>query len=148
MAEDLRVNVRLKIAALWAATLFLFAYGDIFGFFRPGTIQDVMAGKVAGIQVSQGFLLATSVYIAIPSAMVFLTLVLRPAINRWTNVVLAGLYAASVVLLSVGETWAYYYFLSAVEAVLLGLIVWYAWRSAGPTGDRGASFPSSRTSTR
>ena len=132
MAEDLRVNVRFKIAALWAATLFLFGYGDIFGFFRPGTIRDVMAGKVAGIQVSQGFLLATSVYIAIPSAMVFLALVLSPAINRWTNIVLAGLYAVSVVLLSIGETWAYYYFLSAAEAILLVLIVWYAWRSPAP----------------
>ena len=136
VAEDLRVNVRLKIAALWAATLFLFAYGDIFGFFRPGTIQDVIAGKVAGIQVSQGFLLATSVYIAIPSAMVFLSLVLRPAINRWTNVVLAGLYAASVVLLTIGESWAYYYFLSAAEAILLVLIVLYAWRSPVPRRER------------
>lgn len=128
MLEDLRIDVRFKIGALWAATLFLFAYGDIFGFFRPGLIQDVMAGKVSGFQVSQAFLLATSVYIAIPSAMVFLTLVLRPAINRWTNVVLGGLYAASVVLLSIGETWAYYYFLSAAETILLVLIVWYAWK--------------------
>ena len=87
-----------------------------------------MAGKVSGIQVSQAFLLATSVYVAIPCAMVFLTQVLKPAINRWTNVVLGGLYAASVVLLSIGETWAYCYFLSAAETILLVLIVWYAWR--------------------
>lgn len=60
--------------------------------------------------------------------MVFLTLVLKPTMNRWTNVVLGGLYAASVVLLSIGETWAYYYFLSAAETILLVLIVWYAWR--------------------
>src|SRR5215471_5737420 len=91
--------------------------GDIFGFFRPGLIQNVMAGKVSGLQVSQAFLLATSVYAAIPSAMVFLTLVLKPTMNRWTNVVLGGLYAASVVLLSIGETWAYYYFLSAAETI-------------------------------
>jgi len=128
MLEGLRIDVRFKIAALWVATLFVFAYGDIFGFFRPGLIQNVMAGKVSGLQVSQAFLLATSVYVAIPSAMVFLTLVLKPTMNRWTNVVLGGLYAASVVLLSIGETWAYYYFLSAAETILLVLIVWYAWR--------------------
>ncbi len=34
--EDVRVGVRLKISALWIAMLFLFAYGDIFGFFNPG----------------------------------------------------------------------------------------------------------------
>ena len=132
MRDDLRIDVRVKIAALWAATLFLFAYGDIFGFFRPGEIQGVMAGTVSGIKISQTFLLATSAFIAIPSAMVFLTLVLKPAINRWTNVVLGGLYAASVVLLTIGETWAYYYFLSAAETILLLVIVWYAWRWPGP----------------
>jgi hypothetical protein len=30
--EDVRIGVRLKISALWIAMLFLFAYGDIFGF--------------------------------------------------------------------------------------------------------------------
>ena len=137
MFEDARIDVRFKIAALWAATLFLYAYGDIFGFFRPGLIQNVIAGKVSGIQISQAFLLATSVYIAIPSAMIFLTLVLRTAINRWTNVVLGGLYAVSVVLFTIGETWAYYYFLSAAETILLVVLVWYAWRWPGLR--RGAS---------
>ena len=37
--EDVRVGVRCKIAALWIAMLFLFAYGDIFGFFSPGQIR-------------------------------------------------------------------------------------------------------------
>ena len=44
--EDVKVGVRCKIAALWIAMLFLFAYGDIFGFFRPGQIQEVMAGEL------------------------------------------------------------------------------------------------------
>ena len=35
--EDVKVGVRCKIAALWIAMLFLFAYGDIFGFFSPGS---------------------------------------------------------------------------------------------------------------
>ena len=46
--EDVKVGVRCKIAALWIAMLFLFAYGDIFGFFRPGQIQEVMAGEISG----------------------------------------------------------------------------------------------------
>src|SRR2546422_11727774 len=42
--EDGRIGVRLKIAALWIAMLFLFAYGDIFGFFNTGRIEEVIAG--------------------------------------------------------------------------------------------------------
>ncbi len=36
MVDDLRIDVRFNIATLWAATLFLFAYGDIFGFSSKG----------------------------------------------------------------------------------------------------------------
>ena len=41
--EDGRIGVRLKIAALWIAMLFLFAYGDIFGFLNTGRIEEVIA---------------------------------------------------------------------------------------------------------
>jgi hypothetical protein len=32
-----------------------------------------------------------------------------------------------MVISSIGETWAYYYFMSAAESALLALFVWYAW---------------------
>jgi hypothetical protein len=135
--EDVRISVRHKISALWIAVLFLYAYGDIFGFFRTGTIKDVMAGKVSGIEITQGFLLAVSVYIAFASAMVFLSLVLRSRVARWTNIVLPVLYIVSIVGTCIGETWAFYFFLSAAESVLLALIVWYAWTWPRREANRG-----------
>jgi Family of unknown function (DUF6326) len=75
--EEAKVNVRLRISALWIAMLFLFAYGDIFGFFQADRLEEVMRGEISGITITQGFLFAVSVYIAIASLMVFLTLVLR-----------------------------------------------------------------------
>ena len=81
--EDVKVCIRCKIAALWIAMLFLFAYGDIFGFFSPGQIQEVMAGELSGMAITQVFLLAISLYIAIESVMVFLSLVLSPTVTRW-----------------------------------------------------------------
>ena len=53
--EDIKIPTKLKLSALWAATLFLYAYGDIFGFFRPDVIESVKAGKIAGFQINQGF---------------------------------------------------------------------------------------------
>jgi Family of unknown function (DUF6326) len=138
-SEDLRVGVRLKISALWIAMLFLFAYGDIFGFFKPGQIEEVMSGEISGIEITQGFLLAVSVYIAIASVMIFLSLVLPAAICRWTNIVLAILYVVSIVAAAIGETDAYYLFLSAGEIALLLLIVRYAW--TWPRGDSGDADP-------
>lgn len=125
--EDQRVGVRLKISALWIAMLFLFAYGDIFGFFKPGQIEEVMSGEISGIEITQTFLLAVSVYIAIASVMIFLSLVLRPVVCRWVNVVLGALYAVSIVAAAIAETDAYYLFLSVAEIALLLLIVRYAW---------------------
>lgn len=124
--EDVRIGVRLKISALWIAMLLLFAYGDIFGFFAPGQIEEVMAGEISGIEITQAFLFAISVYVAIASVMVFLSLVLRPAINRWTNIVLPILYIVSIVASAIGES-AYSWFLSFAESALLLLIIWYAW---------------------
>ena len=125
--EDVQVGVRCKIAALWIAMLFLFAYGDIFGFFSPGQIQEVMAGEISGMAITQFFLFAVSLYIAIASVMVFLSLVLSPTVNRRTNIVLPSLYVVSILASAIGETSAYYWFLSIAESALLLLIVWYAW---------------------
>jgi hypothetical protein len=107
--------------------LLVFAYGDIFGFFAPGGIEEIMSGEISGIEITQVFLFAVSVYIAIASVMVFVTLVLTPAICRWANIVLAILYIVSIVASAIGES-AYFIFLSAVEVALLLLIVRYAWK--------------------
>jgi len=126
--EDVRIGVRFKISALWVAMLFLFAYGDIFGSFVPGRIDDIRGGKISGIEITQTFLLAASVYVAIASLMIFLTLVLRPTVSRWTNIVLPILYIISIVASVVGESWVYFWFLSIAEGAMLLLIIWYAWR--------------------
>ncbi len=124
--EDGRVGVRLKMSALWIAMLFLFAYGDIFGFFAPGHIEEILGGEIAGITITQAFLLSVSVYVAIASVMIILTLVLRPGVTRWMNIVLPVVYIVSIVASAIGES-AYFIFLSIAETALLVLIIWYAW---------------------
>jgi hypothetical protein len=125
------VGVRVKVSALWIAMLLLFAYGDIFGFLKKGQIEDVIAGEVGGMKITQVFLVAVSVYIAVAGVMVFLSLVLSPRLARWTNIVLPILYVVSIVASVIGETWAYFYVLSIVEISLLVLIIWHAWTWPG-----------------
>ena len=125
--EDVKINVKLKISALWIAMLFLFAYVDIFTFFRSEIIEGVMAGKVAAFQINQTFLFLTTIYILIPSIMVFLSLVMKPKVNRWTNIIVGVVYLVSILLSCIGEVWAYYIFGSVVESLIIILIVYYAW---------------------
>ena len=128
IGERSGIGVRLKISALWVAMLFLFAYGDIFGSFVPGRIDEIRGGTISGIEITQTFLLAASVYVAIASLMIFLTLVLRPRVDRWANIVLPILYIVSIIASVIGESWVYFWFLSIAEGVLLLLIIWYAWQ--------------------
>ena len=127
--QDTRIDVKLVLSALWIAMLIVFAYVDIFGFLRADVLRAAVDGKMAatGITVDQVFLVFTTVYILIPTLMVFLSLVLRPRVNRIVNIVVPLVYAVSIIAACIGETWAYYFLGSAVEVVLLIAIVRTAW---------------------
>jgi hypothetical protein len=125
--EDFKVPVKLKISALWAAMMFCYVYGDYFGLFSPGTLMDMNAGRMGPLgAATPAILVGLSVMLAVPSVMVFLSLVLPPAINRWTNIVLGLVYPA-IVILTVRGSPPFYLFLSAVEIALNLTTVWYAW---------------------
>ncbi len=120
------VNVRIKISALWTAMLFVFAYVDIFGLYRADIRADIEAGQIGGFTVNQSFLLGTTIYVVIPSLMVFAALVLRPGIDRVVNIALGIIYMVTVIAGAIGE-WGYYLLGSAVEVALLASIVYHAW---------------------
>ncbi len=128
--QNTRVDVKLVLSALWIAMLFVFAYVDIFGFFREDLLRAALDGKVAttALSVDQMFLTAALVYILLPSVIVVLSLVLRPRVNRMTNVVVSVLYSLTIVYSCRGETWVYYLLGSAVEVVLLLAIARTAWK--------------------
>ncbi len=115
--------------------LFVFAYVDIFGFFRADVINGALAGEVSGpgFAIDQTFLALTTLYILIPSLMVAGSLLLPHRPNRLANLTLAPIYALTIVGAMVGETWVYYLIGSSVELVLLVTIfrVAYRWRRPG-----------------
>ena len=101
--------------------LFVFAYVDIFAFYRRDVLDAAFAGEVSstGLAVDQAFLSGVLLYILLPSLMVVLSLVLRPRLTRGLNVGLGALYALSLAASCVGETWVYYLGGSLVEVVPL-----------------------------
>ena len=119
---------RLKISALWMSVLLIFAYVDIFAFFRADVLEDIARYQVAGLEINQTFLAATTIYIMIPSLMVALTLFLPRRINKWANIVLALLNALSIAASCIGETWIYYWLASVVEIILLLILARIAAR--------------------
>ncbi len=130
--EDMKVNVKSKLSALWVAVMFLFIYVDFFALFEPGAIEDIMAGIVWKFDITQTWAFSAMVLMTIPTLMIFLSLVLTARVNRWTNIIVGTLYIVVVVGSVIGETWAFYILGSLVELVLLALIVGYAWRWPKP----------------
>jgi hypothetical protein len=124
--EPFNVNVRIKISALWTSMLFVFAYVDLFSLYRPDFRADLEAGEVSGFTINRSFLLGTTVYVVIPSLMVFVALILRPRVNRIANIALGIVYALTIIAGAIGE-WSYYILGSAIEVALLAAIVYYAW---------------------
>ncbi len=124
--EPAPVSVRSKISALWTATLFVFAYVDLFSLYRADVRAEIDAGEVGGFAVDQTFLLATTIYIVIPSVMLFGTLVLSPRISRVANIALASIYGVTIAAGAIGE-WNYYVFGSVLEVALLAGVTYYAW---------------------
>lgn len=127
---DRPIDVKVLVSALWATTMFLFAFVDIFGFWRAEFINGALTGRVPGTDfvVDQAFMLSATLYVVPSSLMVVLSLVLRRGVNRVVNLALCAVYAASFAWSVTGETWLYFWLGHAIEFVLLVVIAVVVWR--------------------
>lgn len=138
--EPSRVNVRIKISALWTSMLFVFVYVDLYRYYRPDFRAEVEAGELGPFTINQWSLLGTTVYVVIPALMVFGALVLRPRVNRIANITLSIIYALTIIGGAIGE-WHYYVLGSAIEVALLATIAYYAWTWPKLPASRSANRP-------
>ncbi|MGB3461210.1 DUF6326 family protein [Rhodanobacter lindaniclasticus] len=125
--SDIRIHVRFKLSALWAALMFCYVYGDYFGLYVPGKLKGMLDGEGPVGPVSEASLVMTALLLAMPGLMVFLSLALSPRLCRWANIVL-GLFYAAVMLLTMPGAWWFYITLGVIEVALSLLIVVCAWR--------------------
>jgi hypothetical protein len=133
--DDIKIHVRFKLTALWTSVMFCYASGDIFWLYRPGKLQEMLAGRMPPFgPVTQGALVAVSVSMAVPALMIFLSLTLTASLSRWLNIIVGVLYALFV-LLTLRGAWAFYFFLGSVDIALTMLIVLHAWNWPNRTSD-------------
>ena len=125
--DDITIHVKVKLSALWVSVMLCYVYGDYFGLYKPGVLQAMLDGRMVPVgPVTQGLLVGTSVMMAVPSVMVFLSLTLKPKVNRRLNILLGSAYTL-IMLITMPGAWAFYLFLGVVEVALTALIVWHAW---------------------
>ena len=134
--EDRQIPVQAKLAAAWTSFMFLYIYVDYLHLYKPGVIDDILAGVVWEFNISQTFVTVALTSVAIPILMVMLSMTLPARTNRTINLVVASLYVPYSMFNLVGESWTYFYGLGVVvEVLLLAFILRSAWtwpRTAAP----------------
>ncbi len=124
--DEQKVNVRIKIAALWTAFMFLYIYVDYFALYMPGKIDDILNGIVFKFDISSAFLITALVSVSIPALMIFLSVGLPAKFSRWANIIVATIYIPYTLFNLAGEAWIHMIYGAVVEVVLLILIIYYA----------------------
>ena len=127
--ENLRIPTKLKLSALWAATIFCYLYCDYFELYVPGKLQSMLDGRIEPLgAVTQSVLVGTSILMAIPSLMVALSVLLGPKTSRIANIVFGVFFTAIMCLLAYQAGWYFYKLFAVIEAILTATIVWIAWK--------------------
>lgn len=132
--SDIRLHVKVKLAALWTSLMFCFVYGDYFELYHPGKLESIAAGRIGPFEVTQGVLVGTAILMIIPSLMGALTLLLPPMGSRVANLIFGVAYAA-VMVLAIQGTWSFYVLFGLVEIAICATIVGMAWRWPRGSGD-------------
>jgi hypothetical protein len=131
--QDSPVSIRGKLAAAWTSLMFLYIYVDYLHLYKPGSLEDILAGVVWEFDISQTFVVIALASVAIPALMILLSMALPARVNRGINLVVATLlipYSAFNVLGQFAESqpWFYFYGLGVViEVIILGYILRSAW---------------------
>ena len=66
---DAPIPTRIRLAALWSSVMFLYIYVDILNFFKPGTVADILDGRVWEFDVSAGWAFGAMALMSIPCMM-------------------------------------------------------------------------------
>jgi hypothetical protein len=126
--EDQRIPVRAKLAAAWTSFMFFYIYVDYLHLYKPGAIDDILAGVVFEFDISQTFVVISLMLVGIPTLMILLSATLPARANRTLNLVVASLYIPVSAFNVLGGEWLYFYGLGVVlEVILLAFILRSAW---------------------
>lgn len=127
--SDVAIDTKVKLSALWASTMLCYIYCDYFELYVPGKLGGMLEGQMGPLgAVTQQVLLGTSLLMALPSLMIFLSVALPARYNRVLNIAVGTFFTLLLALLAYTAGWYFYKFFAAIEAALTALVVWYAWK--------------------
>ena len=127
--DDFKINVKIKLAALWTSVMFCYIYEDYFELYVPKKLERIISGD--GLLNTPMKLFSASFVLIIPALMIFLSILLIPKLSRLINIIFGTLYTALMLWIAsnYSDKWLTFALSFAIiESIITLIIVWYAWK--------------------
>jgi len=131
------LTLKVKIAVLWIFMAVGMSAAMLLFLMAPGTIEEVIAGEMGGMKISEGVLFGFSLFWLVPLAMAFFSVILKRAANRVLNIALGLFFAVFYIVdiivdasghISRGEMFFTHLVVGGVMVIVAALIFFYALR--------------------
>ncbi len=129
--QDVKVNLRLKLATLWTSVMFIYLYGDYFALYIPGQAGKLVSGET--LLNSPVKVFAASVLMAIPPAVIIVSVFAKSYYAKLLNIIFGIIFSAIMLLIAVTsipvtpEVSAYVFY-AILESVITIAIVRLSWK--------------------
>ena len=121
-----KIDPKVLLSTLWIVVMINMLKADILSLNIPGSAEELAKTSAsAGTPIPQ-LMLGGAIMMEISIAMIILSRVLKPAVNRWVNMIFSFITIAFVV--GGGASYPHYLFAATIEVICLLLIIWTAWK--------------------
>jgi hypothetical protein len=132
------LKCRARLSVLWLGM----AVGTVSAWFlyllAPGVIEDVMAGEMWGMALSEGVVAVYALFLIIPMVLAILCLTINGSANRWLNFILGIIWVLWFIFeivsdATVGEAVPIAMWLMLIAGLVISVyIVYFAWKLPAP----------------
>ncbi|WP_019029243.1 DUF6326 family protein [Colwellia piezophila] len=129
--EDIKINIKIKLSALWATLMFMFIYADFISLMIPGRVMGFNDGTMGLGTTTPMKLVIVAVLMSVPALMVYLSLGQKAKFSKVLNILFGAFYAIIMTLTvysSISEWRSFYIVMGVIEIFICLSIVWSAWR--------------------
>jgi Family of unknown function (DUF6326) len=116
--QDKKVNIKIVIAGLWTAIMFVYLYADYLSLYRPGILNKIIDGYMGPFKVTQMALISAGLLMLISIIMIVLSLILSAKMNKLINIIISVLLTIVGIANLIGDIWVYYLIYGVIEIII------------------------------
>ncbi len=127
-----KIDPKVLLSTLWIVVMINMLKADILSLYIPGSTEELARTSASSGAPIPQLMLGGAIMMEVSIAMIILSRILKPGVNRWVNLIVSFITIAFVV--GGGASYPHYLFIATVEVICLLLILWTAWKWHSPEG--------------